>query len=442
MIAIPGVALLALALIRLLSTPRERQLSPWIWVLPAALLALPLVQLIPLPAAWVDELPGRAAVARDLSAAGVVRTTATWSLDPLATERCLFFLLAPAGLLVASFMLSAREQEALVLVAVAFACGSTLLGLWQVMEGPRSTTYLYEFTNRGQAVGLFANRNHLASLLAVSVPLACALLIDRYSRVGEGRRDPICWALAAAIVLVALGVTATHSRAGFVLLMLSVFAGAVIALLFRPGTGAGARRWLQICAIVAGLAIVQFTLIGLLTRLESDPLDDLRWSTLAPRTMAAARPFYGSGTGFGTFTQAYYQLGDQTADIPQIVNHAHNDYIELWLEGGVLAILLTGVVLGFVAWAMLFRLGSRSANQRRTAPRTEFSRTAALPLAAGFALLLLAVHSIVDYPLRTLSLASLAAVLLAVLAGHDGRLVGAQSHRRRMRVPSLGPRPG
>ena len=406
-------------------------MSPWIWALPAALLVLPLAQLVPLPVAVADALPGHAALARDLGAAGVVRNWATWSLDPLATERCLLFLLAPAGLFLASYTLTVRQQAALVLVAVAFACGSTLLGLWQVMEGPQSTTYFYQVTNRGEAVGLFANRNHLASLLVVSVPLTGGLLIDRLLRVGAGRRDPTCWVLAAVVVLLALGVTATHSRAGFVLLMLSAVAVAAVALGHRSGPGAGSRRWLQVTAIVAGLAIVQFTLLGLLARLASDPLDDLRWSTLAPRTMAAARPFSGWGAGFGTFTQAYYQLGDQTADMPQIVNHAHNDYAELWLEGGLPAILLTAVVLGFVAWAMLTRLRSGYADRRGRAPATDLSRASALPLAAGFALVLLALHSIVDYPLRTLSLASLAAVLLAVLAGHDGRLAGVLSPGRR-----------
>ena len=46
-----------------------------------------------------------------------------------------------------------------------------VLGLWQMLEGPDSPLYFYTLSNRGLAVGWFANRNHLASFLASCVPM-------------------------------------------------------------------------------------------------------------------------------------------------------------------------------------------------------------------------------------------------------------------------------
>jgi hypothetical protein len=87
----------------------------------------------------------------------------------------------------------------------------------------------------------------------------------------------------------------------------------------------------------------------------------------------------------------------------QAEHHRLSGYLEGWLESGVL--WLVTVVAGatiYVAWTW----------------RAWRSRVveAALPArAASFGLALIAVHSIVDYPMRTEAIAVLAAFLLGVL---------------------------
>ena len=194
--------------------------------------------------------------------------------------------------------LHGSQRRTMVGVVLAFAAISAIFGLWQIMEGADSALYLYRITNEGEAVGFFANRNHLAGLLAASLPVAAGMLADRLRHHPHGIRDLRVWMLTALIVLLAVSATATHSRAGFGLLMVSVLASAAVLLRARPqGPWAGARPWLRVSALIAGLLIVQFTLYGLLVRLESDPLDDHRW-TLAANTLQAAEP--ARGTGFGT----------------------------------------------------------------------------------------------------------------------------------------------
>ena len=89
------------------------------------------------------------------------------------------------------------------------------------------------------------------------------------------------------------------------------------------------------------------------------------------------------------------------------VNHAHNDWLELWLTGGAPAIVLA---VGFLAWlaASTFRLWSSGQPE---APVLDL----ALAQAASIVIVLLLLHSVVDYPLRTAALSVLFAMACAYL---------------------------
>ncbi len=120
----------------------------------------------------------------------------------------------------------------------------------------------------------------------MSLPVTAGLLSDRLRLVEHGARDLRVWLLTALIVVLAVGVTATGSRAGFAMLMLSVLAGALV--MWRGGRHEGrssARIWLKVGGAVAGLIIVQFTLFALLARLQADPAEDYR-SVMTPLVRA------------------------------------------------------------------------------------------------------------------------------------------------------------
>jgi O-antigen ligase len=87
-------------------------------------------------------------------------------------------------------------------------------------------------------------------------------------------------------------------------------------------------------------------------------------------------------------------------------NHAHNDYLELWLETGIVG---ASVFAAFAAWLVL-RLVAVWIPCVGRRPAT------ALSVAASLSIILLLAHSIVDYPLRTESLAVLFAFACGALA--------------------------
>ncbi len=400
-----------------------------LWLVPALVMVLPLLQLIPLPPVLANALPYRSVLHTDLALSGVTWGWHPLSLNPAATERILWGSLVPVGLYLAVWQCDRLQQRWLAMAMLYFAVASALLGFWQLLAGPESVWYLYKVTNVGQAVGLFANRNHLASLLAALLPVSAGLLADRIRRKMDVS-DPIVWALAVSMVILVLGVTATQSRAGFALLMLSVLA--TVAVLIGRGRGRlwfkRFKTWMQVVGLVGALAIIQYTLLGLLARLEQDPLDDIRW-TLVSRTLSVAARFRGLGAGLGSFPEAYYHLGEVTADIPEVVNHAHNDYVELWLDGGVPAMLLVASMLSLIIYKVVVSI-------RNPAPARPVSRRVAirdraespgLVMGAGFALLLFALHSLVDYPLRTMALSSVAAMLLAIVMKPAKRAAGKSS---------------
>ena len=410
LLVVPALGLGAWACWRL--WPAPQRLGWAFWVLPVALLALPLLQLIPLPLELARLLPGRALYLNELASVGALPTWMPWTLNAFQTERVLWFVVLPVALYLATATLGVVEQRRMLAGLVAFGVLSALVGFGQAMQGPTSPLYFYTETNPDDAVGFFANRNHLAALLVCLLPLAAGLMSDRI-RVSSGSRDVQRWFLAFCLLLLVLGATATRSRAGFGMLLASVVAS-VLLLWFAPGTRGrwwgSPRAWLQLTGLVAAAAVVQTTLYDLLLRFEADPLDDLR-VVLARRTWQAARPFSGSGAGLGTFRDGYGQLGEVTADLPLIINHAHNDYVELWFEGGLPALLLVAMVLGVVGYAVLQVLRRRAGGDA----------SHGMLLGSGLPLLLLALHSFVDYPLRTAAVAALAAVLAGILLAPQNR---------------------
>jgi O-antigen ligase len=200
--------------------------------------------------------------------------------------------------------------------------------------------------------------------------------------------------------------------------MVSVIASALVLWRAgRHGDWGRARAWLRVGGVIAGLLIVQSTLYALLVRLETDPFEDLRWE-ISANTLEAAASAAALGFGLGTFRQAYDEIGDAAADQPAYINHAHNDYAELWLEGGVPALALVAGALVLLVLALRKHL--------RVKPHVHDSEThdRGLTIGAGLALVLVALHSAVDYPLRTLSMATYAGLLAAVLLGSARRRGG------------------
>jgi O-antigen ligase len=256
------------------------------------------------------------------------------------------------------------------------------------------------------SVGFFANRNHYAALLYCVLPFAAAWTIafakrhhaDRALGVGVG---------VSAIAALLLGIGMAQSRAGVVLGL----AGLLFSLfLLNDPNRSGSRRQASFAIIAAGLIglvfIIHYALPGLLNRFEPDMLDDYRFEILGVGR-AAAESFLPFGSGFGTF-QAVYQMHDRPeALLSNYVNHAHNDWLELWIEAGWFA---AAMAAAFLVW---FGMASYRA-WRPQADQFEFIDVG-VSRAASISVGLLLLSSLVEYPLRTNSLITVFALCCALL---------------------------
>ena len=399
-----SIALLACLLWRWREA-RLRTVPAGTWAPVALVVATPLLQVLPLPAGTWGALSGRGELAAQLQAAGVAPAP-RWSLDPVATERSLWWLLPGIAAYLSVLRMRSEQHARIVSVVLALAAVNVALGLAQLAGGPQSPLRFYSNTNPTGAVGLFANRNHLACLLATAVPLAVVRLggsvagdrgLALLSRVGA----------ALLLVLLLLGLAMTLSRAGILLGMLALVA--TVPLLWRLRIEAGVRRVAFAALLLSSALVVQLALWAIVQRFSEDPLGNDRVS-IAATTLHAAAAYSPAGSGIGTFRLAFppFEANEARADMSKVVNHAHDDYLELWLEAGWLVVpvgVLLLATLAVAAWRAL--AGAPS-------PRERLER-AGLVVALAVPLL----HSLVDYPLRTSALIAVSGSLLGMVVARS-----------------------
>jgi hypothetical protein len=375
-------------------------------VLLCAILALPLLQLIPLPPSLWSGLPGRLEFASAYEAVGMALPWLPISLNPSATQLGLLSLLPATAIFLAMLSLEQRSRRILIVPIFIVAFASVVLDLQQTWEGPDSPLRFYESTEPYRAVGFFANSNHNAAFLYCTIPFVIAWAIGLVVDNRRGRAIGVAL-LALLTLTIIFGVTTALSRAGMALLLVAGLSGILLA--WRHDRGKSGRRLLRFAIGANAVALIlafQFGFVAFMQRVEVQGLQDERWPVARITTQAAIAnlPF---GSGFGTFVPVYDEFAPRTQLAVTYVNHAHNDWLELWLTGGVPAIIL---IVGFLGWfgVATFRLWSR---RQPEVPVLDL----ALAEAASIVIVLLLLHSLVEFPLRTPTLSVLFAMACAFL---------------------------
>ncbi len=358
-----------------------------------------LLQTLPLPPVFWTTLPGRSMVVSGFAAAGSAPGWEPLSLAPDATISSMLALLPPAAMAALTLVATDRARRIAIGTLVMLAIGAALLGAIQVLAGAGSAFYPYSLTNPGKAVGPFANRNHLATLLLC----AMAMLGASIERHGPRRSAA---ALSGLAVLTG-GVMLTGSDAG--LLLLAVLLTLMVTRVVRGHSTRQATRW----SLVVSVLLVSAASICSIWQGSSDVVAgaEQRRGVTIPRTFAAAIDHLPFGAGGGSFPTIYPTYTDPALASPAFVNHAHSDYAELLLDHGVVGLLLIGAAWGW--WGLLVRTGWASDPVVR----------AALVVVA-----IILIHSAVDYPLRTATLATVAAFAAALATGQPP--AAAKKHHR------------
>ncbi|WP_187336597.1 O-antigen ligase family protein [Novosphingopyxis iocasae] len=374
---------------------RARALWPVFAVLALAVLAAA-VQLIPLaPSLWTG-LPGRAFYEQAAQIAQIAQPARPINLSPDRGWNALFSLVVPVAAAIGLTSLDRASRAQLVMPLIVIIFASAVLGLAQISGGDASPLRWYAITNRSSAVGLFANRNHDATFLAMAFPLmAVWAMQQRDRRKGVPMRG---WVALGMGVFLMLMLVTTGSRAGLVLGVLSILlslAVAVPSLRKAYGKVRRKRRPYYIggaLVLIAGFvaAVMSFQRAAAVQRFMGLGVADEVRASVWPVAWEMTRAFFPIGIGYGAFDPVYRRFEPFANLGTSYVNAVHNDYLQVVLEGGALGAVI--IALALIWW--LFGTGRLwlQESERNFVP---------LGRAGSVIILLVALASVVDYPART-----------------------------------------
>jgi O-antigen ligase len=278
--------------------------------------------------------------------------------------------------------------------------------------------------------GFQTNHNAQADVLLIGLVTLAAVAADWAAPQWAGRRqrpvgsappvDPrlVLSLVGGASLLLALGVVLTASRTGIALLPMAIGAqGLILRRLLVRGLGLDLRRVvigaMLVVAAVAMAAVAIGNLggqHGTLARVWA------RFHTpveLRPEiwrdSWFAMRQYWPWGAGMGSFIPVFAAAERLEVVTQRFVNRAHDDYLEFLIEAGLPGILVFGLICRQIvhdAW------------------RSWRTRTAGSPaqmICGAAAISFIMVHSLGDYPLRSMSIACMigacAGLLLPVAQG-------------------------
>ena len=372
-----------------------RQLG-WITGLGVALI---LIQLVPLPPAIWSHLPARQFAVDGFRLLGQPLPWMPLSLSPADTVATAMALLPPLAMLALILRLGAYRDDWLVVALLIATAISVALGVMQV-RGDGMQYYLYPYNSWGTASGLFANGNHMATLLLVGLPLLVAIGARRWRKHPKPNDRLLTATMAGgAAVVLALGTAVNQSLA---LLLIGAPVVGAAALQLIP---AGRVRLGRLAAILSVLFLAGIAAMAIMVSAQTSSSNRTSVTIRADIWSHSSRVIADQGlvgSGIGTFPKLY-PLYEAPATIERTyINHAHNDYLELGIEGGIPAIILMLLFLGW--W------GGRAFAIWRSPDAAEMARAACIASAA------ILLHSLVDYPLRTAAIATSMAMVLALMA--------------------------
>lgn len=258
-------------------------------------------------------------------------------------------LLLGVGVLVAGVTAASAISPSRVLFAAASVVVPAVLvaltGLAQIGGG------------KAVAVGVLQDHQLFGAFLLLPIPLCLALSLAP---------GPLALRLTgqAALLICAAGLWESQNRSAWLgsAASLAVFAGLFVYAASKRRADASRRKsWKSVFvpALLGVMAVTGFVLISpnqdtLFARMRStDPVmhgsdESLRWRKIAwigTRRMIAEKPLTGWGVGsfpveHEPFTHTGHPAGVVLGQGPSLEDEAHDSYLQIWAEGGIIGLLL------------------------------------------------------------------------------------------------------
>jgi O-antigen ligase len=310
-----------------------------------------------------------------------------------------------------------RDLRTLAPGIVALGVLLSMIGIVQKALWTGKVYGFWEPINKGVvAFGPFINRNHFAGWMLMALPVAVGYFASQVARgmvgVKPGWRNRIVWfstpdasravLTGSAILVMGLALTLTLSRSGIACFLLAMVLSAFNVLRGQAGTARGRLLGTYLVLVfVAAVAWVGIDAIGARFA-EAD------WA-LGGRAGAWGdawrihRMFPWFGTGLNTYGSATLLLQEFQKETAHYIE-AHNDYLQLLVEGGWLVAVPALVLVGLFVWEVRRRF--REARDDRTGYW--------LRLGAVTGLVAIALQEVVEFSLQMPGNAALFTLLAAI----------------------------
>lgn len=271
----------------------------------------------------------------------------------------------------------------------------------QVWHFARAVQYL------GRGSGPYICPNHLAGLLEMALPLGLAYLL--LGRMGHMTRIVTGY----AVLVIVAGLAVTQSRGGWVATTLALLVFFAV-LLRQRGQRIPAMLLLFLLAGAAVWFVMEVRVSSERVRqaLGEEKLSDVRL-LLWPAAVQIWHTDFWWGAGPGHFDHLFRLFRDP--HVQARPERAHNDYLNLLADFGLVGMILALIMLGLLAWTV-FRVWPQVQREGDDF-RARQSNRAAFVLGAGTGVLALLLHAFVDFNFHMPANAVAFTALVALLAG-------------------------
>jgi len=397
-------------------------------------------QLLPVSRTTLEAVsPAAIRLLSEYSLSFAVQTHHAVSIEPGLTTTTLIFA-SVLGLFLAGLdrLLSSLVIERLTKSTLAIGVLLAVVGIAQ-RSSPRSPIYGFWYPAGGlsDAFGPFINRNHFAGWMV----MACGLGLGYFQGLLAEKRPPRTWQsrfvwlgsregtrivlTTFALGIMMLATTWSISRSGIASLVVVI----VSSMLFARPTGSRsglvrlARPIVISLMLIAGLWRGVDVIAGRFTTPDSLLTRLGAWRD----TWSIVRDFPLTGTGMNTYTVAtlFYQRSNEGVHLAE----AHNDYLQLLSDGGLL--VAVPVVCAILAAIRVVRA--------RWTSLPPSVRIGAVQRGAALGLLGIAVQEMAEFSLQKPANAVLFVILLAIAMYEPGR--SHPSPSRNILNPTLGGTP-
>ncbi|WP_339773480.1 O-antigen ligase family protein [uncultured Paraglaciecola sp.] len=373
-------------------------------------LVLATIQVIPLPAQVVAFL---SPVSYETQW-GFGVTQFHLSLDVGQSQINLLKAMSYFCLLIVVLVLVNNEKRLRLLLLTLLTSGAVqaLYGTVEILSGT-DNSLLFALPVSEVATGSFVYKNHYANFLMLCLSAGIGLMVATLQSNQSGTRRDLMRSILSTLLgskalirislaIMVIALVMSRSRMGNTAFFASMTIIGILALVIIKNRSRSLSI-LIVSMIVIDVFIVSawFGLDKVQERLQATSLAQEGRDEVVIDSLPMLQDFPLFGTGGGSFYSSFPSY--KVANIQSFYDHAHNDYLQMSIEYGIPATLLLAIL---VIWCF-----SKSVRAMRKRRPSIFKGTA---FACCMAMLGMAIHMTVDFPLQAPANACYFVVFLAL----------------------------